>query len=154
MLTAPALDGRVAAFRWPLEGPISSLFGRRRSGWHAGIDIKADLGTPILAAAAGTVLFSGWEKDYGRVVKLEHEDGFVTVYAHNLRNFVQTGETVEASQVIGIVGRTGRASAYHLHFEIWNEGKVFNPLFLLPSREVQVVPDGESQPEDAPEAHD
>ncbi len=154
VLTAPNLDGRAPAFHWPLEGPISSPFGRRRSGWHAGIDIKADLGTPILAAAAGTVLFSGWEKDYGRVVKLEHEDGFVTVYAHNLQNFVQTGETVAASQVIGIVGRTGRASAYHLHFEIWNEGKVFNPLFLLPSREVQVVPDGENQPEDAPEGHD
>lgn len=154
VLTVPNLDGSAAAFHWPLEGPISSPFGRRRSGWHAGIDIKADLGTPILAAAAGTVLFSGWEKDYGRVVKLEHEDGFVTVYAHNLQNFVQTGETVEASQVIGIVGRTGRASAYHLHFEIWNEGKVFNPLFLLPSREVQVVSDGENQPEDAPEGHD
>ena len=154
VLTAPDIDGRAPAFRWPLEGPLSSPFGRRRSGWHAGINIKADLGTPILSAAAGTVLFSGWEKYYGRVVKLEHENGFVTVYAHNLQNFVQAGETVEASQVIGTVGRTGRASAYHLHFEIWNEGKVFNPLFLLPPRAVQVVPDGESQPEDAPEAHD
>jgi murein DD-endopeptidase MepM/ murein hydrolase activator NlpD len=158
VLTAPNLDGRAPAFRWPLEGPISSPFGRRRSGWQAGIDIKADLGTPILAAAAGTVLFSGWEKYYGRMVKVEHENGFVTVYAHNLQNFVATGEAVRASQVIGTVGRTGRASAYHLHFEIWNEGKVFNPLFLLPRWEVQVVPDGESQgesqAEEAPEAHD
>ncbi|MGH7263011.1 MAG: M23 family metallopeptidase, partial [Candidatus Rokuibacteriota bacterium] len=116
--------------------------------------IKADLGMPILAAAAGTVLFSGWEKYYGRMVKVEHENGFVTVYAHNLQNFVETGEAVRASQVIATVGRTGRASAYHLHFEIWNERKVFNPLFLLPQREVQVVPDGESQQEEAPEAND
>ena len=154
VLTAPNLDGRAPAFHWPLEGPISSPFGRRRSGWHAGIDIKADLGTPILAAAAGTVLFSGWEKYYGRMVKVEHENGFVTVYAHNLQNFVETGEAVRASQVIATVGRTGRASTYHLHFEIWNERKVFNPLFLLPQREVQVVPDGESQSEEAPEAND
>lgn len=154
VLGVPDLDGRVPDFRWPVEGPISSPFGRRRSGWHAGIDIKAEMGTPILCAARGTVLFSGWEKYYGRVVKVEHENGFLTVYAHNLQNFVEAGEAVEAGQVIGTVGRTGRASTYHLHFEIRNNGKVFNPVFLLPAQELQFVPDGESQPDETQEGHD
>ncbi len=154
VLTAPQFDGQVPAFRWPVEGPISSPFGRRTSGWHTGIDIKAEMATPVLAAAAGTVLFSGWEPRYGRVVKIEHENGFLTVYAHNLRNFVEAGDEVRAGQVIGTVGRTGRASAYHLHFEIRNNGKVFNPLFLLPSRELEFVPEGESQADESQEAHD
>lgn len=148
VLTAPNLDGKGPLFRWPLEGPISSPFGPRRSGWHAGIDIKAEPGTPVFAAARGTVMFSGWEKLYGRVVKIEHEDGFMTVYAHNLQNFARTGDAVEAGQVIATVGRTGRASAYHLHFEIRNSGKVFNPLFLLPHRELRFVTDEESQPDE------
>ncbi len=148
VLAAPDLDGRALVFRWPLEGPISSPFGRRRSGWHAGIDIKAEVGTPIFAAARGTVLYSGREKYYGRVLKVEHEDGFLTVYAHNLQNFVEAGDVVEAGQVIGTVGRTGRASTYHLHFEIRNNGKVFNPVFLLPAQDLQFAPEGESQPEE------
>ncbi len=150
VLAVPDLDGRAPVFRWPLEGPISSPFGRRRSGWHAGIDIKAEVGTPIFAAADGTVAYSGWEKFYGRVVKIAHDDGFVTVYAHNLENFVEAGDVVEAGRVIGTVGRTGRASAHHLHFEIWNQGKVFNPLFLLPRRDLPFVADGESQEDEAP----
>lgn len=150
VLAVPDLDGRAPVFRWPLEGPISSPFGRRRSGWHAGIDIKAEVGTPIFAAADGTVAYSGREKFYGRVVKIAHDDGFVTVYAHNLENFVEAGDVVEAGRVIGTVGRTGRASAHHLHFEIWNQGKVFNPLFLLPRRDLPFVADGESQEDEAP----
>lgn len=150
VLGVPNLDGLAPAFRWPLEGPISSPFGRRRSGWHAGIDLKADLGTPILAAAGGRVSFSGWEHYYGRVVKIAHDNGFVTVYAHNLKNFVEAGEPVKMGQVIAVVGRTGRASAYHLHFEIWNQGKVFDPLFLLPRRAIQMVPDGDDQSEEVP----
>lgn len=135
VLDVPDLDGGAPLFRWPLEGTISSPFGRRRNGWHAGIDIQAEMRTPVFAAAGGTVAFSGREKFYGRVVKLEHDDGFMTVYAHNLQNFVETGDAVEAGQVIATVGRTGRASTYHLHFEIRGNGKVFNPIFLLPRRE-------------------
>ena len=154
VLTLPDLDGRPPLFRWPLEGPVSSPFGRRRNGWHAGIDIKAELGTPIFAAAAGTVSFSGWERLYGRVVKIAHDDGFVTVYAHNLENFVGAGDVVEAGQIIGGVGRTGRASTYHLHFEIWNQGKVFNPLFLLPGRNLQMASDPESEALQASDRHE
>jgi murein DD-endopeptidase MepM/ murein hydrolase activator NlpD len=154
VLTVPDLDGTAPAFGWPLEAPISSPFGRRGRGWHAGIDLKAEVGSPIFAAAAGTVYYSGWEKYYGRVVKLAHENGFVTVYAHNLQNFVQAGDVVEAGQVIGTVGRTGRASMYHLHFEIRGDGRVFNPVFLLPARELLFVPDEGGQPDETEEGRD
>jgi murein DD-endopeptidase MepM/ murein hydrolase activator NlpD len=127
---------RPDRFRWPVNGPVSSGFGRRGfGGWHSGVDIKAPQGQPIRAAAAGTVLFSGWQSSYGRVVKIAHADGFTTVYAHNLRNFVKAGDRVQLGTVIGAVGQTGRATANHLHFEVRREGRAQNPLPLLARRE-------------------
>lgn len=148
VLSPPGLDGRAPAFGWPVEGPVSSQFGRRRAGWHAGIDIKAEVGTPIFAAAPGRVYYSGREKRYGLVVKIQHPEGFATVYAHNLQNFVDAGDEVYQGQVIGTIGRTGRASWYHLHFEIWSDGKVYNPLSLLPPREARTEPEEDLQAED------
>lgn len=148
VLTPPEFDGRAPEFGWPVEGPLTSGFGRRRSGWHAGIDIKAPVGTPIFAAAAGTVYYSGWESRYGLVVKIQHAEGFVTIYAHNLQSFVEAGDEVYRGQVIGTVGRTGRASSYHLHFEIRNNGKVHHPLHFLPAREIREEPEEATQPED------
>jgi murein DD-endopeptidase MepM/ murein hydrolase activator NlpD len=116
---------------WPLEGAIASGFGKRGRGWHAGIDIRAEAGTPILAAAAGTVVFSGWAAFYGRVVKIQHSDGFMTVYAHNNENLVEPGDVVAAGAVIATVGRSGRASAEHLHFEVRRDGMAYNPEHLL-----------------------
>src|SRR5262249_53786995 len=78
----------IPVFSWPVEGPIISTFGLRRSGWHRGVDIKADLGVPIVASAPGVVVASGYERRYGRVIKIEHGNGFVTVYAHNNENMV------------------------------------------------------------------
>lgn len=153
VLSPPNPDGMAPTFLWPLDGPISSPFGRRRSGWHAGIDIKAEVGTPILAVTSGTVIFSGWEGKYGRVMKIQHANGFVSVYAHNLQNFVEAGDEVYAGQVIGSVGRTGRATSYHLHFEVWNDGKVYDPIALLPARPLVSVMD-EVQPEDDGEEHE
>jgi murein DD-endopeptidase MepM/ murein hydrolase activator NlpD len=131
-LGVPELNGRAIDFAWPVEGQLASQFGRRRNGWHAGVDIKADVGTPILAAAAGVVIYSGWAHAYGRLVRIEHDNGFLTAYAHNLQNFVEVGDRVEAGQVIGMVGRSGRASAYHLHFEVRLDGMAYNPAHLLP----------------------
>ena len=119
-------------FSWPVEGSISSNFGRRRRGWHRGLDIVAPPGTPVIASAAGLVIASGVEARYGRVVKIAHDGGFVTVYAHNTTNTVDVGEWVAAGQLIGTVGKSGRASAEHLHFEIRHEGYAYNPLYLLP----------------------
>jgi murein DD-endopeptidase MepM/ murein hydrolase activator NlpD len=128
----PDFADTLTAFIWPTEGAITSPFGRRRLGWHRGIDIKGERGDPIIAAAAGVVVVSGVEPRYGRVVKIEHEHGFTTVYAHNDDNVVDVGDWVVAGQRIGSIGRTGRATSYHLHFEIRREGRVYNPLYMLP----------------------
>jgi murein DD-endopeptidase MepM/ murein hydrolase activator NlpD len=131
-LAVPDFVETSPAFGWPVEGPISSLFGRRRNSWHRGIDIKADPGTVVFAAAAGTVVTNGVEPRYGRVVKIEHGDGYLTVYAHNEENLVEVGATVTSGDPIATVGRSGRATAHHLHFEIRRNGGVYNPLYLLP----------------------
>jgi lipoprotein NlpD len=131
-LTVPDFVETAPPFAWPVDGPVSSTFGRRRSGWHRGIDIKAERGSVVFAAAAGVVVACGVEPRYGRVVKIEHEDGFVTVYAHNEENLVALGDRVAAGDPIATVGRTGRATAHHLHFEIRRGTAVYNPLYLLP----------------------
>jgi murein DD-endopeptidase MepM/ murein hydrolase activator NlpD len=131
-LTVPDFVDGAPPFAWPVEGPITSTFGRRRSSWHRGIDIKADRGAVVFAAASGTVVTSDVEPRYGRVVKIEHEDGFVTVYAHNQENLVEPGMKVAAGDPVAIIGRTGRATSEHLHFEIRRNGEVYNPLYLLP----------------------
>ena len=127
---------RPDRLRWPVNGPVSSGFGRRGFGhWHCGLDIQAPQGQPIRAAAAGTVLFSGWQSSYGWVVKIAHPDGFTTVYAHNLKNSVKAGDRVQPGTVIGAVGQTGRATASHLHFEVRRQDRAQNPLPLLERRE-------------------
>jgi murein DD-endopeptidase MepM/ murein hydrolase activator NlpD len=131
-LGVPEIDTAAIAFAWPVDGALTSVFGRRRSGWHRGIDIKADPGAPVLASAPGLVVASGVEPRYGRVVKIEHEHGFMTVYAHNSRNLVRTGDWVVTGQMIATVGMTGRATTHHVHFEIRRDGRVYNPLYLLP----------------------
>src|SRR5215470_10397998 len=117
---------------WPAKGLVISRFGSsrpRRS--HQGIDIKAPTGTPIHAAAAGTVVFSGRESSYGRTVKIAHSNGLSTVYAHNSANFVKSGDKVKTGAVIGAVGHTGHATTNHLHFEVRRQGVARNPLPLL-----------------------
>lgn len=132
VLALPDFSELAPLFAWPVEGQLSSAFGRRRMGWHRGIDIKADLGTIVTAAAGGTVVASGYQTRYGRVVKIEHANGFMTVYAHNDDNLVEAGDRVMTGQIIAAVGRTGRATAHHLHFEIRQAGLAYNPLYLLP----------------------
>jgi murein DD-endopeptidase MepM/ murein hydrolase activator NlpD len=148
-LAVPDFADAAPAFAWPVEGTVTSLFGRRRSGWHRGIDVKAERGTIIFAAAEGTVVVSGVEPRYGRVVKIEHDDGFLTVYAHNEENLVEVGMRVGAGDPIATLGRTGRATAHHVHFEIRRNGSVYNPLYLLPSpRSVGQVEEGGEETEE------
>jgi murein DD-endopeptidase MepM/ murein hydrolase activator NlpD len=132
VLGVPDFDGSAPAFVWPVEGAVISTFGLRRSGWHGGVDIKAPIGTLVQAAAPGVVVTSGVQARYGRVVKIEHPNGFVTVYAHNDVNLVEVGDRVEIGDTIALVGRTGRATTDHLHFEIRHDGRAYNPLYLLP----------------------
>lgn len=127
---------------WPVEGPVISTFGQRSRGWHAGIDITAEMGSQVYAAAAGTVVYSGWIRAYGQVVKIQHSNGFITLYAHNQKNLVEVGEDVEAGQLIATVGRSGHATGPHVHFEVRRDGKAYNPLHLLePSDQSPVFDD-------------
>jgi murein DD-endopeptidase MepM/ murein hydrolase activator NlpD len=120
---------RSTGLLWPVDGRVTSRFGERRL-WarHGGVDIKAPRGTPIRAAAAGAVVFSGRQSSYGRVVKIAHPDGRTTVYAHNHTNLVRTGDRVKAGAIIGTVGRTGRATANHVHFEVRRGARSQDPL--------------------------
>lgn len=131
-LVVPDFDTGILQLGWPAEGPVISTFGHRRSGWHGGIDIKAPLGTPVQAAATGVVVTAGVEARYGLVVKIEHTQGFVTVYAHNDVNLVEVGDRVDAGDLIALVGMTGHATTYHVHFEVRRDGLAYNPLYLLP----------------------
>src|SRR5499433_1693144 len=130
---APAADRlEQQGLRWPVQGKITSRFGPRGLfHLHRGVDIKAPKGTPVHAAAAGTVAFSGRQSSYGRVIKIDHPNGFRTVYAHKSSNFVRAGQHVKAGAVIGAVGQTGHATTNHLHFEVRRHGVARDPLPLL-----------------------
>lgn len=131
VLSEPDFHGDGLTLAWPAEGPVISTFGRRSRSWHAGIDIKAEVGSEIRAAAAGTVLYSGWIRAYGQVIKIQHPNGFITLYAHNEKNLVEVGEDVDTGQLIATVGRTGHTTGPHVHFEVRRDGKAYNPLHLL-----------------------
>lgn len=120
-------------FIWPVKGEVSSSFGMRNGTRHNGIDIRAPEGTEIKAADSGKVVFmSDVMRGYGNIIILKHKGDFYTVYAHNKKNLVDDGDTVEKGQVIATVGNTGNAQGHHLHFEV-REGKdLRNPLFFLP----------------------
>lgn len=125
-------------FRWPLatRGVISSPFGPRSlailgSTFHAGIDIAAPIGTPILAARHGIVTRSGWSWVYGYVVHLDHGDGSQTRYAHMSRILVAAGRHLMAGEAVGLVGSTGVSTGPHLHFEIRLQGRAIDPLDFL-----------------------
>ena len=131
-MAVPDFSELLPLFVWPVDGQLSSKFGRRKMGWHQGIDIMAGLGTPVLASASGTVALNSYEARYGRVLKIEHLNGFTTVYAHNDENLVEVGDRVVVGQPIASVGRTGRATSHHVHFEIRQAGLAYNPLYMLP----------------------
>lgn len=120
-------------FIWPLEGKLISEFGIRNGEKHAGIDIKANEGTPIKAADSGKVIYSGnGLNGYGNLIIIKHEGTFFTVYAHNKKNLVNEGSLVEKGEVIAEVGNTGNATTPHLHFEIRKNKVSTDPIFYLP----------------------
>lgn len=122
----------LTSLLWPVIGSITSFFGWRGEEFHHGIDIAAETGSLIRSAWSGIVEFSGWRNGiYGRTVILDHGGGLKTLYAHNEANLVVPGEYVEAGQVIGKVGSSGRATGPHLHFEVWEKERPVNPLRFL-----------------------
>jgi len=123
-------------FAWPVKRvDISSRYGARTNGKHDGIDLRAKKGTPIYAAARGKVIFSGTgPTGYGKMIIIKHDKRTITIYAHNQRNLVKKNQLVEKGRKIGEVGRSGRATGYHVHFEIRINRKPVNPEKYLPRR--------------------
>ncbi len=128
----PLIQVDHGRFHWPLEGELSSLFGMRRGRRHDGVDIRARQGTPVGAAADGEVVFSKRLRGYGNLILVKHKEDFFTVYGHNSVNLVKKGTKVKKGQTIAKVGRTGRATGPHLHFEVREGTRARNPLFFLP----------------------
>lgn len=118
-------------------GYISSPFGYRtdpftgRRTMHSGVDFSAPRGTEVLAVAGGVVTFSGRRPGYGKIVEIDHGNGFQTRYAHNSEHKVELGDRVHAGQPIAKVGSTGRASGVHVHFEVWHNGRPVNPMEFI-----------------------
>lgn len=120
-------------FASPVNGIKTSGFGNRlhpillREHFHQGIDLAAPEGTPVQAAAGGTVIEAGWKGGYGKTVVIEHAGGHRTLYAHLSKLAVSAGQRIKQQQMIGKVGSTGRATGPHLHFEIHQQGRPINP---------------------------
>ena len=117
---------------------ITSHFTHRRfhpiqKRWkaHLGTDFGAKRGTPILAVAKGKVIFAGWKGGYGKVTKIKHDDGYVSLYAHQSRLKAKKGAFVSKGDIIGFVGSTGRSTGPHLHFGIYKNGRAINPMRVV-----------------------
>lgn len=119
-------------FIWPVQGYVTSGFGPRWGRMHTGIDVAAPGGTPIVAAKAGEVLYTGWLGGYGNLVALDHGDSLVTLYAHQSRIGVAEGQEVEQGQAVGFVGTTGHSTGNHLHFEVRIDTRPVDPRRYLP----------------------
>ncbi|HZP14076.1 MAG TPA: M23 family metallopeptidase [Nevskiaceae bacterium] len=120
-------------YDWPTEaGIISSEYGRRFGRLHKGIDVAADIGEPIHAIAEGYVVYAGNKiEGYGNIVVLRHDASTMTLYAHNSRMKVKTGQHVKQGQVIALLGNSGRSTGPHSHFEIRREEVPVNPREML-----------------------
>jgi murein DD-endopeptidase MepM/ murein hydrolase activator NlpD len=129
-------DGAMAGFIWPAKGQFTSGYGWRWGRMHKGIDVAANEGTPIYAAAGGVVTYSAWnDGGYGNLVEITHPDGTVTIYGHNSRLLVRSGERVRQGQQISEMGSTGFSTGPHLHFEIRTPGQgAVNPIAYLPKQ--------------------
>jgi murein DD-endopeptidase MepM/ murein hydrolase activator NlpD len=116
---------------------LAGSFGERsdpftgEAGFHQGIDISTDKGTPVLATADGLVVSASYGGDYGNLVVLKHQFGLSTRYAHLSGFAVKAGQRIKRGEVIGYVGSTGRSTGAHLHYEIMANGHLLNPLQLL-----------------------
>ncbi len=131
-----------SSFGMPLRHiRISSRFSYKR--WHPilkryrphlGVDFAAKRGTPLLAVASGKIIYSGWMGGYGRVVKIKHSNGYISLYAHQSRIRVKKGTHVKKGQIIGYVGSSGRSTGPHLHFGLYKKNRAVNPLRMIHKR--------------------
>jgi murein DD-endopeptidase MepM/ murein hydrolase activator NlpD len=119
------------AVAWPVSGPVTSGFGIRWGRMHEGIDVAVAEGTPVRAAAAGTVIYAGWLGGYGNLVVVDHGNGLSTAYAHNSSLGVGVGQSVAAGEVVSYSGNTGNSTGPHVHFEVRVNGSAVDPLGYL-----------------------
>ena len=116
---------------WPVKGYVTKEFmvtgGEKNSAYHPGMDIAAERDTPVLVVADGIVEMSGFDETYGWMVEVDHGYGIRSVYGHNSRNLVKTGDRVTRGTTIAFVGSTGKSTAPHLHFEVRENGVPVDP---------------------------
>ncbi|MGW8160958.1 MAG: peptidoglycan DD-metalloendopeptidase family protein [Desulfobulbales bacterium] len=118
----------------PVPGVITSKFGRRtdpingKQAYHQGLDIRGRTGSDVKATADGRVTIQSYDKGNGRYVVLDHGNGFRTKYAHLKKSLVQKGDAVSRGQVVGLLGSTGRSTGPHVHYEIYYDDKILNPI--------------------------
>jgi murein DD-endopeptidase MepM/ murein hydrolase activator NlpD len=130
---APGPTGAPSAsgFIWPVHGVFTSGFGWRWGRMHEGIDLAVPNGTPVVAAAAGTVIVAGWTGGYGNLVVVDHGNGIATAYGHNTYVTVAPGQAVAQGQLIAYSGNTGHSTGPHVHFEVRVNGSAVDPLGYL-----------------------
>jgi len=144
----PPLDGHIASAYGKLRGKRTAKTPMRH---HEGVDMSSPSGTPIHAAATGMVVRAAYSPTFGRHVVIQHENGYTTLYAHMSKMLVTTGQSVEAGSVIGKVGRTGRATGPHLHFEVKRENASIDPEPLLVAAIERMQPSPGGDTEELPE---
>lgn len=129
-LPEPTLPSRVSTWLWPAKGKLTQTFSAKQARY--GIDIKGNRATPVVAAAAGQVVYAGdGIKGYGELVIVKHSPQYVSAYAYNDQILVKEGDIVKAGQQLAKMGSTGTSSV-KLHFEIRKNGEPVNPLQYLP----------------------
>jgi murein DD-endopeptidase MepM/ murein hydrolase activator NlpD len=127
----PIQDASASGFIWPVSGSVVSGYGMRWGQLHAGVDIAVPAGTPIRAAASGTVVLAAVTGGYGNYTCIDHGGGLSTCYAHQSSYAVSSGQSVDQGQVIGSVGCTGHCFGDHLHFEVRVNGSPVDPMGYL-----------------------
>ncbi|MEA3545134.1 MAG: M23 family metallopeptidase, partial [Thermodesulfobacteriota bacterium] len=118
---------------WPTKGWLTSYFGMRKSPFtgkrvmHEGLDIAANVGTPVVATADGVVTRVKYAPDYGKTVILDHGYGYQTIFAHNSKILVKAGQRIKRGDMVARVGNTGRSTGSHLHYELRLNGVPIDP---------------------------
>lgn len=131
VVPAPTGAASAAGFVWPVHGVLTSNFGWRWGRMHEGIDLAVPNGTPVVSAAAGTVIVAGWMGGYGNLVVVDHGGGIATAYGHNTSVTVAVGQSVAQGQLIAYSGNTGYSTGPHVHFEVRVNGAAVDPLGYL-----------------------
>ncbi len=146
-LAKASVRADVKRFVWPLvDLRVTSAFGHRFHPilgdyrFHSGVDLEAEPAQAVMASAAGTVVFAGWNSGHGKQVELQHDAHVSTRYSHLMTVLVREGDQVKPGDVIGLAGKTGQATGVHLHFELRRDGQAVNPESEIPQPVSAVIP--------------